>query len=222
VPRIRLLIVDDHAVVREGLRALFADEGDIECVGEARNGEEGVRLAAACRADVVLLDLMMPGIDGIEATRRIRRECPHTQVVALTSFGDEGRVRAVIEAGAIGYLLKDVLRADLVRAVRNASQGKPALHPLAQRHLMQRVRRETEPSPLASLTPRERTILELVARGHNNQAIADALRLSRGTVKGHVSRVLGKLGLKDRTQAALLAVQNGLAGPDPGLRRAED
>ncbi len=207
---IRLLIVDDHPVVREGLRTLLAEEPDIECVGEGASGEEAARLAVQKQAEVVLLDLVMPGMDGIEAIRRIRAASPSTQVVALTSFGDEARVRAAIEAGAVGYLLKDVLKDEILRAIRNARQGRPALHPQAQRHLMQRVRKDVERSPLEDLTPRERSILELIARGRNNRSIAETLRLSHGTVKGHVSRILDKLGLEDRTQAALLAVREGL------------
>jgi two-component system, NarL family, response regulator LiaR len=207
---IRLLLVDDHPVVREGLRTLLSEETEIECVGEAACGDEAVRLAQELRPDVVLLDLMMPGMDGIQAIRRIREESPATQVVALTSFGDERKVKGAVEAGALGYLLKDVLKGDLVRAIRNASRGRPALHPQAQRHLMQRMRRAEEPNVLDGLTPRERSILELIAQGLNNRAIAATLRLSEGTVKGHVSRVFDKLGVQDRTQAALLAVREGL------------
>jgi DNA-binding NarL/FixJ family response regulator len=208
--RIRLLLVDDHPVVREGLRTLLSEEADIDCVGEARNGEEAVRLARETRADVVLLDLAMPGMDGIQAIRQIREQSPATQIVALTSFSDETRVRTAIEAGAVGYLLKDVLKEDLLRAIRNARLGQPSLHPQAQRHLMRRVRKAAEVSPLDVLTPRERTILELIGRGRNNKAIAEALGLTQGTVKGHVSRILDKLGVQDRTQAALVAVREGL------------
>jgi DNA-binding NarL/FixJ family response regulator len=208
--RIRLVLVDDHPVVREGLRTLFSEEADIELSGEARNAEEAVRLATSRKPDVVLLDLMMPGGDSIEAIRRIRALRPAPQVVVLTSFGDESRVRAALEAGAIGYLLKDVLRDDLVRAIRSAALGQPTLDPTAQKHLLNRVRKSQERSPVEGLTPRELSILERIGRGWNNRAIAEGLGLTHGTVKGHVSRILEKLGVEDRTQAALLAVREGV------------
>ena len=207
---LRLLVVDDHPIVREGLRTLLAEESAIECIGEAASGEEAVRLAQEARPDVILMDLMMPGMDGVEAIRRIRERDPQMQIVALTSFSEEQTVRSAIEAGAVGYLLKDVLRDELLRAIRNAAAGRPSLHPQAQRHLIQRVRRSGERSPLDELTPRERGILERIARGQNNKTIAGALQLSQGTVKGHISRIFDKLGVQDRTQAALLAVRLGL------------
>ena len=210
VARIRLVLVDDHPVVREGLRTLFLEESDIELAGEARNVEEAVRLVSSRKPDVVLLDLMMPGGDSIEGIRRMRALRPAPQVVVLTSFGDEGRVRAALEAGAIGYLLKDVLRDDLVRAVRSAALGQPTLDPTAQKHLLNRVRKSQERSPIEGLTPREMSILERIGRGWNNRAIAEGLGLTHGTVKGHVSRILEKLGVEDRTQAALLAVREGV------------
>jgi DNA-binding NarL/FixJ family response regulator len=215
---IRLLLVDDHPVVREGLRNLLSEEPDVQCVGEAASGDEAVRLVQETQPDVVLMDLMMPGMDGIQAIRRIRQESPATQVVALTSFGDERKVRGAVEAGAVGYLLKDVLKADLLRAIRNARRGRPSLHPQAQRHLMQRVRRSEQRSVIDGLTPRERSILELIAQGLNNRTIAVTLRLTEGTVKGYVSRVFDKLGVQDRTQAALVAVREGLVDltePEP-------
>lgn len=208
--RLRLILVDDHPVVREGLRTLFSEETDIELVGEGKSTDEAVRLVSSRKPDVVLLDLMMPGGDSIEGIRRIRALRPAPQVVVLTSFGDESRVRAAIEAGAIGYLLKDVLRDDLVRAIRGAAQGQPTLDPLAQKHLLNRVRKSQERSPIEELTPRELSILERIGRGWNNRAIAEGLGLTHGTVKGHVSRILEKLGVEDRTQAALLAVREGV------------
>lgn len=214
--KLRLILVDDHPVVREGLRTLFSEETDIELAGEAKNIDEGVRLVSSRKPDVVLLDLMMPGGDSIEGIRRIRALRPAPQVVVLTSFGDESRVRAAIEAGAIGYLLKDVLRDDLVRAIRGAAQGQPTLDPLAQKHLLNRVRKSQERSPIEELTPRELSILERIGRGWNNRAIAEGLGLTHGTVKGHVSRILEKLGVEDRTQAALLAVREGVVpGTEP-------
>jgi len=207
---IRLLVVDDHPIVREGLRTLLSEEPGIECVAEAASGEEAIRLLPEAQPDVILMDLMMPGMDGVEAIRRIRESDPGMQIVALTSFSEEQKVRSAIEAGAVGYLLKDVLKDDLLRAIRNAAAGRPSLHPQAQRHLMQRVRRIEERSPLEHLTARERGVLERIAMGQNNKSIALALQLSQGTVKGHVSRIFDKLGVEDRTQAALLAVRLGL------------
>ena len=208
--RIRLVLVDDHPVVREGLRTLLDEEADLELVGEAKSTEEAVRLVVAKKADVVLMDLMMPGDDGIEGVRKVRAARPGTQVVVLTSFGDETRVRAALEAGAISYLLKDVLKDELVRAIRGAASGQPTLDPVAQRYLLNRVRRSEQKSSIDTLTPRELSILERIGKGWNNQAIAKDLGLTHGTVKGHVSRVLDKLGVEDRTQAALLAVKEGV------------
>src|SRR5262249_43037466 len=156
------------------------------------------------------LDLLMPGLDGIEVIRRIRARHPAVQVVVLSSFVDEAKVQEVIGAGAIGYLLKDVLKADLLRALQEARQGRPTLHPEAQRHLMSRLRAPKEPPLIGELTPREREVLTLVARGRNNHSIAKALGISEGTVKGYVSAVLDKLGVEDRTQAALFAVKHRL------------
>jgi DNA-binding NarL/FixJ family response regulator len=204
------MLVDDHPVVREGLRTLLAEEADFEVAAEAPGVDEAVRLALTRKIDVALLDLMMPGSDGIDGISRIRAARPGIQVVVLTSFGDEGRVRASLEAGAIAYLLKDVLRDDLLKAIRNAVAGQPTLHPVAQKHLLSRVLESREPSPATSLTKRERSILERIGRGWNNKAIAQNLGLTHGTVKGHVSRILDKLGVEDRTQAALLAVREGL------------
>ena len=210
---IRVLLVDDHAIVREGLQTVLAEEPDVTVVGEAATGAEAVTLAAALRPDVVLMDLAMPGMDGIEATARIRDAGATSRVLVLTSFADDGRVRGAIKAGAIGYLLKDVLKNDLLRAIRDAAQGRPTLHPEVQQHLMRQVAALAEPSLIEALTDRECDVLRLIARGRSNKEIAAALFLSVGTVKGYVSAVLAKLEVADRTQAALYAIKHGL-GPD--------
>lgn len=206
--RVRLFIVDDHAIVREGLRTLLSEEAEIEVVGEATSGSEAVRLALVLKPQVVLMDLIMAEMDGIEATRQIRQVNNTIQVIALTSFADDQRIRNAIQAGAIGFLLKDVLKPDLVRAIQAAARGEPTLHPEAQRALM---RQATAPSaPFAALTDRERDVLRLIAQGKSNKEIAATLFLTEGTVKGYVSLILDKLQVDDRTQAALYAVRHGL------------
>ena len=207
---IRVLLVDDHQIVREGLRAVLEEAPDVEVVGEAASGDEGLVRARALVPDVVLMDLVMPGMPATEAIRQLRAALPATQVVVLTTFIAEQQVHDALEAGAVGYLLKDVVRADLVSAIRAASQGRPWLHPEAQRHLVQRVVSRPAAAPHDALTPRERDVLALVGRGRSNKQIAAALHLSEGTVKGYVSTVLEKLGVDDRTQAALYAVKHGL------------
>ena len=207
---IRVLIVDDHEIVREGLRTLLAEEPEFEVAGEASNGRDAVDSAARLKPDVVLLDLMMPGMDGIEVTRQIRRAELPSRVLVLTSFAEDKQVRDAIAAGAIGYLLKDVLKGDLLKAIRNAHQGQPSLHPEVQRQLMRRVASSTPAPLIEELTARERVVLQLIAQGHSNKGIASTLHLSEGTVKGYVSAILGKLGVEDRTQAALYAVKHGV------------
>ena len=215
MPAIRVLIVDDHEIVREGLQTLLLEESDIEIAGEARNGAEAVRGAAATRPDVVLMDLSMPGIEGIEAIRLLRAASPESHVLVLTSFVDDRRVLDAIQAGATGYLMKDVLKSDLLDAIRAAACGQPTLHPLAQQALMrQTVSADTQPH--ANLTQRERDVLRLIADGNSNKQIASLLFLSEGTIKGYVSAVLAKLGVSDRTQAALYAVKHGLNIPGGG------
>ena len=203
---IRVLLVDDHAIVREGLRALLEEEGGFAVAGEAADGERAVAAARELAPDVVLMDLLMPGVDGLEALRRIRAADPEARVLVLTSAQDDRAVREAIDAGAVGFLFKDVSRRDLVRAVRDAAAGRPTLHPEAQRVLMKRPER----SPLDELTPRERSVLELIAQGRSNRQIALRLELTEGTVKGYVSTILDKLGVQDRTGAALFAVRHGL------------
>jgi DNA-binding NarL/FixJ family response regulator len=211
---IRILIADDHEIVREGLRNLFSGEPGLKIVAEARDGEEAVRAAARCRPDVALMDLVMPSVDGIEATRRMREVSPGTRILVLTSFAGDRQVQDALKAGAIGYVLKDVLRQDLLDAIRSVHEGRPWLHPEAQRRLIRTVSPDRAAQALEQLTARERDVLVLIAQGRTNRAIAAELYLSEGTVKGYVSVILGKLGVKDRTQAALWAVKQGLVTPE--------
>lgn len=211
IKRIRVLIVDDHAIVREGLYTLLAEEDEFEVVGEATRGTEALTLVPALQPDVVLMDLVMPEMDGIETIRRLQQMKVQCNILVLTSFGEDQRVRDAIQAGAIGYLLKDILKADLLRAIRAAARGEPTLHPEAQRVLM---RQATAPvSLLGDLTERELDVLRLIAQGRSNKEIAARLHLTEGTVKGYVSTILDKLEVEDRTQAALYAVKHGL-GPE--------
>ena len=211
---IRVLIVDDHGVVREGLRAYLELEPDIQVIGEARDGQEGVKRAQELHPDVVLMDLVMPRMDGVEATAAIKSHQPEAHVIVLTSFVDDDRVVPAIKAGATSYLLKDVAAADLARAIRGARAGQAQLHPEVARRLMQTVTTPRKIEAVTQLTDREREVLHLLAEGRSNKEIARSLVVSERTVKGHVSNILGKLGLQDRTQAALYAVRHGLA-PEP-------
>jgi DNA-binding NarL/FixJ family response regulator len=213
---IRVLIVDDHEIVREGLQTLLSEEPGFDVVGTAGDGATAVALAQATKPDVIVMDLVMPELDGIEATRRILRENPSARVLVLTTFADDQHVREAIQAGATGYLLKDVLKGDLVRALRDAAMGRPSLHPEVQQHLMREVAGKTSSSrgqapPHDNLTEREVSILRLIAEGRSNKEIAAALYLTEGTIKGYVSTIFDKLGVEDRTQAALYAVKHGLA-----------
>lgn len=205
---IRVMIVDDHAIVREGLMMLLNEQENIVVVGEAANGREAISRAGEWQPDVILMDLVMPEMDGIEATKHIRQKHPHCQVLVLTSFAEDRRVPDALKAGAVGYMLKDVLKADLLAAIAAAAKGEPALHPEAQRQLMQQVITPPEPSLLDSLTDREMDVLRLIAKGQSNKEIAASLNLTNGTVKGYVSTILGKLQVADRTQAALYAVKH--------------
>lgn len=208
--KIQVMLVDDHAIVREGLRMLLTEEADIEVVGEASNGKEAVLRAEKLQPQVILMDLVMPEMDGIAATQAIRQKLPNCQVLVLTSFAEDKRVPDAIQSGAVGYLLKDVLKGDLLSAIHAAVRGEPTLHPEAQRQLM---RQMTQPAPknlLDALTEREMDVLRLIARGQSNKEIAASLHLTEGTVKGYVSTILGKLQVADRTQAALYAVKHGV------------
>jgi DNA-binding NarL/FixJ family response regulator len=208
-PPIRVLLVDDHAVVRRGLRSFLELLDDITVVGEAENGRLGLEAARRLRPDVVLMDLLMPDLDGIAATAAIKAELPDIEVVALTSFAEESRVTAALEAGASGYVLKDAEADDVAAAIRAAHAGEIHLAPAVAGVLARRVRqgRSVAARPGGSLTERERQVLGLVARGFSNKAIAAELSFSEGTARTHVSNILAKLGLASRTQAALYAIE---------------
>jgi NarL family two-component system response regulator LiaR len=210
--QIRLMIVDDHVVVRSGLSAFLLAYDDLRLVGEAGDGEEGVRLCRQIQPDVVLMDLVMPGLDGIASTRAIKEYCPQTQVIALTSFGEDERVQAVLKAGAISYLLKNVSAQELVAAIRNAVAGQPTLSMEATRVLMNGAGGSQGPG--LDLTEREREVLVLMAKGLNNAQIARQLVISASTTKYHVSNILTKLGACTRTEAVALAVRNRLVDND--------
>jgi NarL family two-component system response regulator LiaR len=209
---IRVLVVDDHSVVRQGLRMFLLVQPDMELVGEASNGREAVAQAVALAPDVVLMDLLMPEMNGIDATMAIKAACPQMQVVVLTTFLEGERVSEAIQAGAVGFLLKEMEAEDLVRAVRGAARGEPQLHPDAARLLMDLATRpKPTVNPATALTERERDVIALLAEGLSNKQIARELSISETTVKGHVANILGKLELTDRTQAAVYAVRHGLA-----------
>ena len=212
---IRVLIADDHAVVREGLRGFLALQDDVEVVGEAADGEEAIAAAERLAPDVALVDLVMPRVDGIEAIKRIRAAAPATRIIVLTSFTDEDKMLPAVRAGAVGYLLKDVEPQELVAAIRTVNDGETLLHPAVVRELVREVAGARRP-PAADnpLTSREREVLGLIARGRANKAIAFGLGVAEKTVKTHVSNILAKLNVTDRTQAALYAVREGLVDAD--------
>jgi NarL family two-component system response regulator LiaR len=211
---IRVLIVDDHAVVRGGLRTFLELQDEIEVVGEAEDGDGAVAAAERLRPDVVLLDLVMPRGGGLIAIRQIRERSAATRVIVLTSFLDDDKLFPAVRAGAAGYLLKDVQPDELVTAIRRVAAGEALLHPAAAARLMAELAADGERKDVrALLTKREREVLELVARGMPNKLIARELGISQKTVKTHMSNVLAKLGLTDRTQAALYAVREGLVEP---------
>lgn len=210
---IRVAVVDDHAVVRRGLRTFFEQMPDIEVVGEARNGREALALATELEPEVILMDLLMPEMDGIEAIRAIRAARPEIEIVALTSFIEEEQVTAALEAGASGYLLKDTEADDVASAVRAAFAGEMVVDPAVTRLLAQRLRQRGQTAPVEPLTEREREVLGLVGQGASNREIADALFITERTARTHVSNILGKLGLASRTQAALWAVDHKMVPP---------
>jgi DNA-binding NarL/FixJ family response regulator len=205
---IRVLIVDDHEVVRRGLRGFLELQDDMEVVGEASDGAIAISLADSLEPDVVLMDLMMPNVDGLTAIASIRQSHPTTDIVAVTSFIEEDKVTAALEAGASGYLLKDASADEVADAIRAAFAGEVHLDPQVARVLAQRMRARRDEVPTEALTPREMEVLQLLARGAANKAIAADLSITERTARTHVSNILGKLGLASRTQAALWAVEH--------------
>jgi DNA-binding NarL/FixJ family response regulator len=211
--RIRVLLVDDHAVVRKGLRAFFDQLDDIEVVGEASDGSEGVALARRHRPDVVLMDLLMPNMDGVTAIGRIKAELPETEIVTMTSFIEEDKVTSALEAGASGYVLKDAEADEVAQAIRAAYAGEVHLDPAVARMLAQRMRNKKAPADdlVEPLTDREKDVLRLLGQGMSNKEIGTALFITERTARTYVSNILGKLGLASRTQAALWAVEHKVA-----------
>ena len=211
---IRVLIADDHAVVRQGLKTFLELQDDIEVVEDVADGEAAVAAVEREAPDVVLMDLVMPGVDGVEAIRRIRERRPQARVLVLSSFLDDERLFPAVRAGAAGYLLKDVEPRELVKAIHTVHGGEALLHPAVAARLMDEFAAAPPQEPSADgLTEREREVLTLIARGLPNKLIARDLSISEKTVKAHVSSILGKLGVSDRTQAALYAVRSGLVEP---------
>lgn len=208
--RIRVMIVDDHAVVRSGLAAFLMAFDDLELVGQAGSGQEALRLCKILHPDVVLMDLVMPEMDGATATRLIRESCPHLQVIALTSFREDDLVQGVLKAGAIGYLLKNVSADELAGAIRSAYAGRPTLAPEAAQVLISATQSAPRSSIGSDLTEREREVLRLMVEGLTNNQIAERLVVSRSTVKFHVSSILSKMGVASRTEAVATALQNHL------------
>jgi NarL family two-component system response regulator LiaR len=224
---IRVLIVDDHGMVRRGLATILKVNADLELVGEASNGQEALELCMEVQPDVVLMDLMMPQMGGAEATRLIRQNCPEMQIIALTSFQESELVRDALQAGAVGYLLKNVSADDLAAAIRGAHAGRSTLAPEAIQALVQTGGRSAEMGDLPpagyDLTPREREVLALMVEGLSNPEIADRLVVSRSTAKAHVSNILSKLGVSNRAEAVALALKHnvrmgpGVWSPDQAL-----
>ena len=207
---IRVLIVDDHAVVREGLRTFLELQEGIEVAGEASDGQDAIRVAERLRPDVVLMDLVMPNLDGVGAMRELRQRVPGARVIVLTSFLDDERLLPAVRAGAAGYLLKNVQPQELARAIRTAAAGEALLDPAVAARLVEALEEDGRDTRAEQLTPREREVLALIGRGYANKRIAFELGIAEKTVKTHVGNVLSKLGVSDRTQAALYAARLGL------------
>ncbi|PEI90408.1 DNA-binding response regulator [Bacillus pseudomycoides] len=213
--KIKVLLVDDHTVVLKGLAFFLSMQEDLELVGEANNGKEALKKIGEAQPDIVLMDLYMPEMDGIEATSCIKKEYPNVKVLVLTSFSDQAHVLPALKAGASGYILKDVEPDQLVEAIRSAYKGNIQLHPdiasaLLSQTLPQEEKQESSNIHVDVLTARENEVLQLLAKGMSNKEIASVLVITEKTVKAHVSSILGKLNLSDRTQAALYAVKNGI------------
>ena len=214
---ITILLVDDHEVVRQGVRAFLDTQADISVVGEADSGEEAVRFAEQLIPDVILMDLVMPGkVDGVEATRQVKKSSPRTQVVVLTSYHEDKHIFPAIRAGAISYVLKEIGSEELGEVVRKAANGEAVLHPRVAARLIHEVQgtRDVGLNPFTELSDREMEVLRLIANGLSNAQIAEQLVISEKTVKGHVSNILGKLHLADRTQAAVYAWREGIVRRD--------
>jgi NarL family two-component system response regulator LiaR len=214
---ITVLLVDDHEVVRQGVRALLGTQSDLSVVGEASSGVEAIRFSAELVPDVILMDLVMPGgVDGVEATRQIKRVSPRTQVIILTSYHEDEHIFPAIRAGALSYILKDIGPEELADAIRKAARGEAVLHPRVAARVIQEVQgiRGEEPNPFTELSDREMEVLRWIAEGLSNALIAEKLVISEKTVKGHVSNILGKLHLADRTQAAVYAWREGIMRRD--------
>lgn len=214
--KITVLLVDDHKVVRQGVRAFLQAQADIEVVGEADSGETAVTLAAKHAPDVVLMDLVMPGMDGVAATRQVKAQSPRTQIIMLTSYHEDEHIFPAIRAGALSYLLKDIDPTALADAVRQAAQGEAVLHPRVASRVVQELHgsRQESVNVFTELSDRELEVLRLIADGANNSSIAEQLVISEKTVKSHVSNILSKLHLADRTQAAVLAWREGVVRRD--------
>jgi NarL family two-component system response regulator LiaR len=212
---IRLLIVDDHTIVRKGIKVLIATEKDMQVVGEAENGAEAVEKAASLKPDVILMDLVMPHMDGIEATSRITTQQPGARILVLTSFAADDKVFPAVKAGALGYLLKDSSPEQLLEAIRQVSRGEPSLEPAIARKVLQELSNPGQGKPTAEpLTQRELEVLRLISQGLSNKEIAAKIFVAEWTVRTHVSNVLSKLHLASRTQAALYALRSGIASLD--------
>ncbi|HET6450464.1 MAG TPA: response regulator transcription factor [Spirochaetia bacterium] len=211
---IRILLVDDHPVVRRGLKVLLGTEKDMQVVGEAENGAEAVTLAASLDPDVILMDIVMPEMDGIEATRRITAEKPGSRILVLTSFAADEKVFPAVKAGALGYLLKDSTPEQLIDAIHQVHRGEPSLEPSIARKVLQELAGTGGKPTTDPLTDRELEVLRLIAQGLSNKEIAGALFVAEWTVRSHVSSILGKLHLASRTQAALYALRSGIASLD--------
>ena len=215
---ISVAIVDDHAVVRQGLRFLLEQQGEMQVVGEGENGEEAIKLAGDLLPDVLLLDLLMPKLDGMTAVREIKRIAPATRIIVLTSYFEDDQIFSAIKAGAVSYLLKDMRPRDLVMAIQSAAHGEIVLHPVVAARVLSEMQNQ-QPSPLNELTPREREVLAHIAHGRTNHEIAVELLIGEQTVKTHVSNILSKLHLADRTQAAIYTLQKRLVQLDEALEQ---